>query len=141
MIRIACIDEDANLREMLDLILTEAGFETVQWPGLMDIRAFLRRERPDMLLVEMRLDGDDTGVHLLEGLRIDPETADIPVIVCSGDSRFLRMHGRALRTLAAAVIEKPFTVEQLLTTVRRIADPARFGGRRHPSRWRKCATC
>lgn len=139
MVRIACIEEDDNLLSMLDIILIEAGFETALWPGADGAQPFLRRERPDVLLLEMRLAGEYAGLRILEGVRNDPETADIPVIVCSGDVRFLKSHDRALRTLAAAVLEKPFTAEQLLTTVRRVVDPSRFRARINRPRGRDCA--
>ncbi|MGI8858351.1 MAG: response regulator [Thermomicrobiales bacterium] len=126
MIRIGCIEADADLREMLDIILGDAGFETAMWPVATGAQAFLRRERPDVLLLEMRFDGDYAGVQVLQELRDDPATAAIAAIACTGDIHFLRTHDRALRALNSAVLEKPFTADQLLGAIRRALDPPRF---------------
>lgn len=126
MVRVACIDGDADLRRILQIVLIDAGFEAVQWPGAMGAQAFLRRERPDVLLLEMRLDGEYAGLRVLEQLRDHPETAGIAVIVCSGDIRFVRAHDRALRARDCAVLEKPFTAEQFLGAVRHATDAIRF---------------
>ena len=139
MVRVACIEEDANLREMLDLILRDAGFETVQWPVAKGAQVFLRRERPDVLLLEMRFDGGYAGLPVLEALRDDPTTAAIAVIVCSGDLPFLQAHERTLRALNCAILEKPFTACQLLGAVRRAIDLSRFGRRRRKTERRICA--
>jgi DNA-binding NtrC family response regulator len=139
MVRVACIEEDASLREMVDLTLRDAGFETVQWPVATGVQAFLRRERPDVLLIEMRFDGGNAGLPVLEALRGDPETAAIAVIVCSGAISFLRAHDRTLRALNCAVLEKPFTACQLLGAVHRAIDPSRFGGWRRKTERRICA--
>ncbi len=140
MVRVACIEEDASLREMLDLVLRDAGFETVQWPVAADAQAFLRREQPDVLILELRFDGEYAGLPLLEALRNDPATAAIAVIVCSGDIPFLRAHDRALRALNCTVLEKPFTMHQLLGAVRRAIDPPRFGSRNRKTERCMCAT-
>jgi DNA-binding NtrC family response regulator len=139
MVRIACIEGDAGLREMLESILSDAGFETVQWPVAMGAQAFLRRERPDVLLLEMRFDGSYTGVQVLEDLRDDPETAGIAVIACSGDVHFLRGQDRILRERNCAVLEKPFTAHQLLCAVRRAIDPPRFSLRNRKAERCNCA--
>jgi DNA-binding NtrC family response regulator len=140
MVRVACIEEDASLREMLDLTLREAGFETVQWPVAVGAQAFLRRERPDVLLLEMRFDGEYAGLPVLEALRDDPATAAIAVIVCSGDIEFLRARDRTLRALNCAVLEKPFTACQLLGAVRRSGTDRSRGGRRRKAERCTCAT-
>lgn len=137
--RVACIEADASLREMLALVLSDAGFETVQWPLAVGAQAFLRRDRPDVLLLEMRSDGGCAGVPVLEALRADPATAALPVIACSGDMPFLRMHDRTLRALNCTVLEKPFTERQLLGAVRRAIDPPRFGRRARKAERRICA--
>ncbi len=136
MIRIGCIEADADLREMLGMILGEAGFEVVAWPMATGAQAFLRRERPDVLLLEMRFDGDYAGLRLLRDLRDDPATAAIAAIACTGDTRFLRTHDRDVRALNCAVLEKPFTADQLLGAIRRALDPPRFSLRN-----RKAARC
>jgi hypothetical protein len=54
---------------------------------------------------------------VLEMLRIDPKTQDVPVIVCSADLPFLRSQGDNLRSLRCAIQEKPFRLEELLEKI------------------------
>jgi DNA-binding NtrC family response regulator len=137
--RVAYNEADANLREILELVLSDAGFETVQWPVTVGVQAFLRRERPDVLLLDMRPDGGCAGLPTLKALRADPATAALPVIACTGDMPFLRMHDRTLRALNCTVLEKPFTERQLLGVIRRAIDPPRFGRRTRKAERRICA--
>lgn len=125
MIRVACIEGDASLRRMLEIVLGEAGYEVITRPGAAGLQAFLRRERPDVLLLELCLDGASVGLRTLEELRAHPETSALGVIVCSGDIRSLRAHDRAVRAWNCAILEKPYTADALLGAIRRATDRPR----------------
>ncbi len=79
------------------------------------------RERPDVLLLDLRLEESRTGMAVLDEIRNDPRTRDTAVIVCSGDVHFLHEHGAMLRARGCGVIEKPFDIGELLGMIRGFA--------------------
>jgi CheY-like chemotaxis protein len=71
-----------------------------------------RRRRPDLVLLDLHLPDID-GAEVLERLRGDPATREIPVVIVSADAT----EGQAERLLAAgaaAYITKPIDVPRLL---------------------------
>ena len=57
---------------------------------------------------------------MLEQVRLDPMTTNIPAIICSADTQFLRWKRRQLRQLNCEALEKPFRLEELLREVARL---------------------
>ena len=61
---------------------------------------------------------------VLELMRLDPETANIPVIICSADTQRIRDKEAYLREKGCDILEKPFLLEDLLAKVRAFIGPA-----------------
>jgi PAS domain S-box-containing protein len=81
----------------------------------LDGLAAVRRERPDLVLLDMQLP-DISGLELLRHLKQDPEVADIPVIVVSADATRGRIE-EAMTLGAVRYVTKPIDVAQLLAVV------------------------
>ena len=73
--------------------------------------------RPDVVILDIRMEHPETGWSILEMLQLDRATARIPVIVCSADAQFLRSKGEHLRERGYDTLEKPFNLEDLLQKV------------------------
>ena len=72
-----------------------------------------RQHGPDVILLDMNLP-DMAGMQVLEHLRADERTADIPVIVVSADAT-PRQIERILQAGAQKYLTKPFDVREFLT--------------------------
>jgi CheY-like chemotaxis protein len=74
---------------------------------------------PDLVVLDVVLDGDVTGYHLLKELKADPSTKHIPVLVITAltGPRLAAMRTE-LDTLGCHVLTKPFDIEVLLEMVR-----------------------
>ena len=59
---------------------------------------------------------------MLDRLRDDPATRAIPIIVCTGDEDFLQENKTRLREQRCAVVQKPFTLDHLLTEIKTMLD-------------------
>ena len=114
---IAVIDDDAAVRQMLDLLLRDAGFQVISSPSGTDAHQFILRTLPDLVLLDLWLEHRNAGVGIMGALRRDPLTRDIPVIVCSGRVDVLRTYGPLLEALGVGVLPKPFAVPALLDAV------------------------
>jgi PAS domain S-box-containing protein len=76
----------------------------------------VRHHHPDLILLDHHLP-DLHGLHVLEQLKGDPQTAAIPIVVLSADASPTQLQG--LRAAGAAgFLTKPIDVQALLDTVR-----------------------
>jgi len=79
--------------------------------------ALARQELPDLILMDVQLPRM-SGLDVTRALRLDPATADVPIIVVtsfalSGDDQ------RALAAGASAYIAKPYSPRELLALIRK----------------------
>jgi CheY-like chemotaxis protein len=85
-----------------------------------------REERPQLILLDIQLPGMD-GYAVLEALKADPVTCDIPVIALSADA----MPDEIERGLARGLhlyLTKPVEMSELMTALERIGSPAAAAG-------------
>ncbi len=120
---IAVINDDtAFLQLMLDL-LTDVGYDVTLHREGAGAHQQVRHEHPDLVILDIRMERPDSGWLVLEMLRLDPSTSEIPVIVCSADSHQLRDKHEMLRAQNCEPLEKPFDLDALLALVRRLVGP------------------
>lgn len=82
MKKILVIDESKLFRDFLTQKLGEFGFEVVAAVNGLDGAAKLRREMPDLVIMDYYL-SRTSSVDLLQKKKDDPNTSDIPVIMAS----------------------------------------------------------
>lgn len=80
--RILICDDETHLREMVAEYLTTSGFETIEAKSPTDLRAHLENVTPDLILLDIRMPGED-GLTALRSLR---ETHNTPVIMLTAAS-------------------------------------------------------
>lgn len=127
--RIAVIENDQGLQQMLALLLGDEGFAVTLWVSGEGAHAMIVRERPDVVLLDLRLEERRTGMAILGEIRGDSRTRDTAVILCSGDIHFLREHAAMLRAWRCGIIEKPFDIAELLAMIQGIATPSHAADR------------
>jgi CheY-like chemotaxis protein len=117
--RIAVINDDVPfLGLMHDLLQAIEGYEVLICKEGDGAHAFVKQHRPDLVILDIRLGGEEVGWTILELLTLDPATRPIPVIVCSAAVQQLQAHEPLLRRYGVAVLPKPFDLDALLEQVR-----------------------
>jgi DNA-binding response OmpR family regulator len=115
--RIFVANDDKELLDLMKELLGEEGYsvETLKSAGNAydEIVEYL----PDLLILDMRLDGEDSGWLVLEKVKLNPKTTDMPVIICSAAAQDLRDSAARLEEMGCLVIEKPFDIDDLLAAV------------------------
>jgi len=116
--RILIVDDDSLIREMLRLILTEAGLIVCGEAGDgADTRRLLKEHTPDVVLLDIVLPGEDNGLDLLRFIKKDyPE---IHVIMVSGEPSSERVQ-TAISSGARGFIVKPFNAQNVMTAFNRL---------------------
>lgn len=120
---IAIIEDDRTVLDMITECLKTEGYRTLphrQGAGAYEV---IQHNRPNVVVLDIRLEHPRAGMAVLQRLRRDPETAGIPVVVCTADVPFTREWGRTLAELDCAVITKPFLIDDLLLTIAQAIAP------------------
>lgn len=115
---IAVVDDDPLILKMLNMLLTHEGYETILWSDAESACDMIRQRHPDVVTLDLLMQDDwNAGLRVLECLRADPTTTDIPVIIVSGTADTLRGEDSRLGTLAYAMLVKPVSLETLLNYI------------------------
>jgi CheY-like chemotaxis protein len=114
------VEDDPTFASVLLELTHEAGLKGVISSAGSGTVAMVRKMRPSAVTLDLGL-SDIDGFVLLDLLRHDPDTADIPVHVISGAEQA----AHALTLGAQGIIEKPADQEQLITLFSSIAQSAR----------------
>jgi len=120
--KILVIDDDQDLIKALRVRLRAEGFECVAaGDGVMAVAA-ARREKPDLILLDLGLPGGD-GYQVLERLRTLTPTSSTPVIVLSAKDP--AVHAEKARAAGAdAYLQKPAENTALISEIRRLLGEA-----------------
>ena len=123
---VVVIEDDRPSLDLLTAYLSGAALEvTTARDGPSGLDA-VRRVRPAAVLLDIRLPGID-GWAVLEALKADPETRDIPVIVVS----IVDERARGVALGAAAYLVKPVSRDDLLAALAAVGAPVRPTSDRH----------
>ncbi len=117
--RIAVIDDDGAIRDLLAEVLTDEGYEPLLFADSKAALLALGDHPPDALIMDLRLPPPLDGWALLALLWADPTLCTLPVLVCTGDERAVRDQAQAavLDRPGCAVLAKPFDLDDLLATL------------------------
>ncbi|HEY5755068.1 MAG TPA: nitrogen regulation protein NR(I) [Steroidobacter sp.] len=111
------VDDDASIRWVLERALRQGGMAPTAFDHADTALAALRRDRPDVLITDIRMPGR-SGLELLTEIR--DNQPDLPVIVMTAhsdlDSAVAAYQGGAFEYLP-----KPFDIDQAVDLVRRAA--------------------
>ena len=116
MKKILLIEDDTDLFALLKYNLEKEGFILVGAQTGKGAVEFCRRERPDLILLDIMLPDSD-GLDICKGIRNHPELAHIPVIFLTARaSETDRIVGLELG--ANDYIVKPFFVRELIARIK-----------------------
>ena len=107
--RVLVIDDDPGVREYLQALMSRQGYEVFAEPGGEEALAGLGQSRPDLVTLDVVLEGMD-GLETLR--RLKKRLPDVPVIMLSGHGQ-ARTIVQAMQLGAADFLRKPFEVEEL----------------------------
>src|SRR5215471_16421752 len=115
MKKILVIEDEAETRDNLVLMLEMEGFKPFSAPNGRTGVAVAKRERPDVILCDVSMPQLD-GYGVLEALRADETTVSIPFIFLTarGDKKDVRA---GMNLGADDYLTKPATAEEVLAAI------------------------
>ena len=119
-IEILIIDDNADIRNIINDLINDAGYKTRLAANYNQALNEIDKKLPDVAIIDVKLDkGDNDGLELLS--HIKKKNINIPVIIITGHAN-IEMAIKALKAGAFEFIAKPFNQERLLNFVNRAVE-------------------
>ncbi len=116
--KVLIVDDDRDIVSAIETILGLENYKTVTAYTGEDSITSARKEHPSLILLDYMLP-DMTGKQVVEKIRKDDELKEIPIILVSATHGLRQLcQGIAIQ----GIIEKPFDLDILTSTVARITD-------------------
>jgi two-component system phosphate regulon response regulator PhoB len=124
--QVLIVDDERDLRTLLDFNLRQAGYETTQASTGAEALARARSQRPELVILDLNLP-DVSGTDVCRLLRAEPETRAIPILMLTArGSESDRILGLELG--ADDYVCKPFSVREVVLRVEALLRRRSEGG-------------
>jgi two-component system response regulator VicR len=117
--RVVCIEDEPEMIDLVRLILGRKGFMVIGANGGVEGLETVRRERPDLVLLDLMMPDMD-GWEVYQQMKAEPDLKGIPVVVVTAKAQSI---DKVLGLHIAKVddyITKPFGPQELLESVEKI---------------------
>ncbi len=112
------VDDEFGVLEVLEFILSDAGFNVVSAVNGQDALARLEETTPDLAIVDFMMPILD-GSEVIKAIRSDPRTRNIPIILASAlPEKTIRERCDGYNTF----LRKPYKTEQLMEEISKLID-------------------
>ncbi len=119
--RILVVDDEPDVLVFYRSVLEDHGATVVEAADGETALALARREKPDLVTLDLSMPGTDGGM-VFEALRRDDTLTDVPVCIITGRPELRRLiYDRAVRP-PEGYLDKPVDDETLLRNVRKILE-------------------
>jgi two-component system chemotaxis response regulator CheY len=110
---ILVVDDDPNIRELLDIHLRNAGYAVRTAQDGIEGGYSVLRQRPHLIITDVQMPHMD-GFEFVAALRADGELSSIPVIMLTSEAEW-EERGKAVG--ASSYLAKPIRTDRLLSVV------------------------
>ena len=114
MHKVLLVDDDADLLEMVDMVLTKQGYNVSTSSNGSSFFDRVHSFKPDLILLDIFL-GDADGRTLCLQLKQAPAYKDIPIMLYSAGH--IPMH-TIEKSMANEFVTKPFDIKQLAEKIK-----------------------
>jgi CheY-like chemotaxis protein len=116
MLDVLVVDDASDIRLLVRALLTRADCHVREADSAAEAFQAIGRAQPDVVLLDIQMPDAD-GWSVLETLRDDPATAELPVVLCTVRAR-AEERARGWRLGCDGYITKPFAIRDLVDEVR-----------------------
>jgi CheY-like chemotaxis protein len=114
------INDTIAILELFTALLEDEGYRVTTDGFTIEMIELLKRvkaERPDLLVLDFLIQDEGKGWQFLQMLKMDRETRDIPVVVCTAAVKLVEDLQPHLDAMGVGVVLKPFDIEHLLSEI------------------------
>jgi CheY-like chemotaxis protein len=114
MRKVLLAEDDMTMVSLIKTLLKMEGYQVVAMDAEADVPAAVRREKPDVLLLDVYL-GEQSGLDILDTLRNTHDTKDVHVVMTSG----MNLKEDCIHHGANEFLLKPYTPDELIEILKK----------------------
>jgi DNA-binding response OmpR family regulator len=117
--KVLLAEDDVTMVSLLKTLLRMEGYQVVALDADADVLEAVKREKPDLLLLDVYL-SHQSGLEILNQLRRSRDTSSVCIVMTSG----LNVKDECLRRGANDFLLKPYMPDELIGMLHRNINPA-----------------
>ena len=119
--RILVVNDTQEILELFRMLLEEEeGYDVVLSGFPIQQIKDIEHIKPDLIILDLVLGDEKTGMQMLQMLKMQRSTAAIPVLVCTAALQIVREQEGYIVSQGVHVIYKPFEIDDLLANVKQL---------------------
>ena len=114
------INDTVAILELFTALLEDEGYRVTTdmfSVEMIELLSRVKADRPDLLVLDFVIQDEGKGWQFLQLLKMDTDTRDIPVIVCTAAAKLVEELQTHLDNMGVAVVLKPFDIDHLLAQI------------------------
>ena len=115
---ILVVNDDTAFLRLMEQLLDDEGYRTETLKSTSKAMEHIKERRPALVVLDVRINNEESGLLLLDLITLDPETRSIPVIIASAHLKALGGREDELAEKGIYVIAKPFDIAELSALIR-----------------------
>jgi len=119
--RILVVNDTQEILELFRMLLEEQeGYDVVLSGFPIQQIKEIELIKPDLIILDLVLGDEKTGMQMLQMLKMQRSTANIPVLICTAALQIVREQEGYLVSQGVHVVFKPFDIDDLLTNIKQL---------------------
>jgi DNA-binding response OmpR family regulator len=119
--RILVVNDTQEILELFRMLLEEEeGYDVVLSGFPIQQVKEIEQIKPDLIILDLVLGDEKTGMQMLQMLKMQRSTAAIPILVCTAALQIVREQEGYLVSQGVHVVYKPFDIDDLMANVKQL---------------------
>ncbi len=122
-LHIHVINDTPEILDVFRMVLGDEGYRVTTdrfTTELMPKVDHIRTLTPDLLVLDLIVNGEAAGWQLLQLLKMDRETRAIPIVICTAAVRTVDELRSHLDAMGIKVVLKPFDIDHLIDVIKSV---------------------
>ena len=121
MKKILIADDQKEIRELIEVSLRKKGFHIIQVKNAKEAVDSVKKEKPDLVIMDIMMPGKIDGLDATRTLKSDPQTQDVKIIILTVKGQNADKE-KGLKAGADEYCTKPFKPQEILNLVKKILE-------------------
>jgi len=119
MKKVLIVDDHAEVRRLVEMTLRVGDYKILQAQNGQEAIEAARKEKPDLIIMDIMMPGDIDGLEVTRVLKNDPETKDSTIIMLTSKGQEFDKE-KGLEAGADDYLTKPFSPLELIKKVNEV---------------------